>query len=31
MFRDILTAFALLIPYTLAVYWVGYRDGKAQR
>ena len=27
MVRDILTVFALLIPYTLIVYVRGYRDG----
>lgn len=27
MVRDILTVFALLVPYTLLVYVRGYRDG----
>ena len=28
MIQDILTLFALLVPYTIAIYAVGYRDGK---
>lgn len=28
MIQDILTLFALLIPYSIAIYAVGYRDGR---
>lgn len=28
MIQDILTLFAVLLPFNLAIYAVGYRDGK---